>query len=350
MTQPKGPIAPGQPKAPPPAAASIDLIGAIALGVGGMMGAGLYTLLGLASRSAGVLLPLAFLVAGVAASFSVYSYARLGMTLPSRGGGAYFLLAMLGNTRLCAALNIFQYAAYLVATALYGAGFADYVGALTGGRLPPLALRLVGAAVVVLFTVVNLVGAKLVDRAQKLIIGTELVILALLLAFGTRHADPARLTAVAWPGLAGVVTGAGVLYVTFQGFGVVTNAAQAMRSPRTELPRALPRALTWAVALVLVLVVYLLVSGLVVTLLPLSTIEAAAGHVLAVAGAAALGRPGFLVIGAAALLATASAVNATLFASANIGADLPATSNCPAGWPGPLAPPPAVLCPCPLAW
>lgn len=83
----------------PQAAASIDLIGATALGVRGMMGPGLYTLLGLAARSAGVLLPLAFLLAGTAASFSVYSYARLGTAFPSRGGGAHFLLAALGDTK-----------------------------------------------------------------------------------------------------------------------------------------------------------------------------------------------------------------------------------------------------------
>jgi Amino acid transporters len=124
--------------------ASIDLIGATALGVGGMMGAGLYTLLGLAARSAGVLLPLAFLLAGVAASFSVYSYARLGTAFPSRGGGAHFLLAALGDTDLCASLNVFQYGAYLIATSLYGAGFAEYVGALAGGHLPAVALRLIG--------------------------------------------------------------------------------------------------------------------------------------------------------------------------------------------------------------
>ncbi|WP_094554278.1 APC family permease [Synechococcus sp. 1G10] len=309
--------------ASPSAPASIDLIGATALGVGGMMGAGLYTLLGLAARSSGVLLPLAFLLAGVAACFSVYSYARLGTAFPSRGGGAHFLLAALGDTDLCASLNVFQYVAYLIATSLYGAGFSEYVGALAGGQLPTVALRLIGAAAVVVFTVVNLVGAQLVDRSQKLIIAAELVILALLLLLGSAHIDPARLTATPWPSGAGVVTAAALLYVTFQGFGVVSNAAQDMRSPKTQLPKAM------FMALAIVLVVYLLVSTLVVTLLPLAEIERVAGHVLANAGGAVLGRTGFLVIAAAAILATASAVNATLFASANIGADLASSRQLP---------------------
>lgn len=314
---------------PPPAdtapqpAASIDLIGATALGIGGMMGAGLYTLLGLATLSAGVLLPLSFLLGGFAASFSVYSYARLGTAFPSRGGGAHFLLACLGDTRLCASLNVFQYAAYLIATSLYGAGFAEYVGALAGGSLPTAVQRLIGALAVLLFLAVNLVGARLVDRAQKLIIAAELLIIAVLLAVGSLHADLPRIITTPWPTGAGVVTGAALLSVTFQGFGVVTNAADAMNAPRRELPRAM------FLALGLVLVVYLLVGLLVVTTLPVAVIERDAGHVLASAAAAVLGRTGYLVIAIAALLATASAVNATLFASANIAASLAAEGQLP---------------------
>lgn len=66
-------------------AGTITVVGATAIGVGGMMGAGLYTLLGLAAKAAGVWLPLSFLIGGIVAAFSVYSYAKLGMTYPNRG-------------------------------------------------------------------------------------------------------------------------------------------------------------------------------------------------------------------------------------------------------------------------
>lgn len=67
---------------------SIGVVGATAIGVGGMMGAGLYTLLGLAANSAGVWLPVSFLIGGIVAAFSVYSYSKLGMKYPDRGGAA----------------------------------------------------------------------------------------------------------------------------------------------------------------------------------------------------------------------------------------------------------------------
>lgn len=295
---------------------SIGLESAVSLGVGGMMGAGLYTLLGLAARSSGVLLPVSFLLAGVVAAFSVYSYARLGATYSSRGGAAQLLLAILGETVVSGGLNVFQYAAFLIATSLYAAGFAEYVDALAGHGLSPGAGKLVGAAVAVVFALVNRLGAQLVGRSQSVIIAVEMAILLALVALGVFSADPSRVTHALLPHPLSVLTAAALLYVTYQGFGVVANAAGDMADPHRELPRAM------FLALGVVAAVYLTVSTLVVMLLPLATIVADAGHVLAAAGGAVAGRNGFLVIAAAALLATCSAVNATLFAASNIAVDL----------------------------
>ena len=302
--------------ASPKRAGTIGLVAAVALGVGGMMGAGLYTLLGLAARSSGVLLPVSFLVAGAAAACSVYSYARLGATYPGRGGAADFLRVALGDSVLCGGLNVFQYVAYLIATSLYAAGFAEYVGALARHGISADAGKLVGAAVVVVFALVNLVGSQLVGRSQTVIIVIEVTILIGLIAVALHGVDPERLAQASQASGLGVVTAAALLYVTYQGFGVVTNAAGDMADPARELPRAM------FLALGIVAATYLIISTLVVTVLPLATIEADAGHVLASFGGAVAGHAGFLVIGAAAILATGSAVNATLFACGNIAADL----------------------------
>ncbi|MDZ7578068.1 MAG: APC family permease [Candidatus Nanopelagicales bacterium] len=295
---------------------SIGLVAAAAMGVGGMMGAGLYTLIGLAATSSGTLLPLAFLLGGFAAVFSVYSYARLGATYPSRGGAAEFLLEEFGEGVVSGGLNVFQYLSYLIATSLYAAGFAEYVGALAGDAFPPWAGKAAGAGVVVLFTLVNMVGSRIVGRAEIVIVGVEAAILIGFVVLGLFKADPERLASGGTNGAIGVITGAALLYVTYQGFGVVTNAAGEMRKPSRDLPRAM------FIALGVVAVLYLVISTLVVTLLPLSQIVTDSGHVLADAGQAVAGRVGFVVIASAAILATASAVNATLFASTNVGYDV----------------------------
>ncbi len=289
---------------------------AAALGVGGMMGAGLYTLLGLAAVSTGTLLPVAFLVAGVVAAFSVYSYSKLGATFPSRGGAASFLRQEFGTGVLSGGLNVFQYIAYLIATALYAAGFAEYVRIVLGGDQPTWLPKIIGAGVVVVFTAVNMVGTRLVGRAETAIIAVESAILLAFVGFAAGKADFGAVTAGPQGGTIGVLTGAALLYVTYQGFGVVTNTSGQMLRPSKQLPRAMFS------ALLVVAVVYLVISTLVVSLVPLPQIEADAGHVLADAGQAVWGNLGFLVISGAAILATASAVNATIFAASNIGYDV----------------------------
>ena len=102
-----------------------------------MMGAGLFSLLGTASAHAGTHIPLAFLIGAIAASFSVYSYAKLGATFPSSGGAATFTVMSFGPGVISGGLNIFQYIAYLIAAALYAAGFAEYANTVLGGNLSP---------------------------------------------------------------------------------------------------------------------------------------------------------------------------------------------------------------------
>lgn len=289
----------------------ISTVAATALGVGGMMGAGLYTLLGFAAVSAGSLIPLAFALAGLAAAFSVYSYARLGATFPNQGGAAHFIVRTFGNGRIAGGLNAFQYFGYLVATALYAAGFAEYVRALVGD-IPDWSLKAFGVGIVAVFLLISIVNAKLVGRAETVIVTIEVVILIGFVIVGMFHADPARLDQVIGQGPFGVVAAAALLYVTYQGFGVIANASERMQNPRHQLPRSMFSALA------IVATLYIVISTIVVMVVPEPAIIADAGHVLADAGQALIGRAGFVIISIAALLATSSAVNATLFASANI--------------------------------
>lgn len=287
-----------------------------------MMGAGLYTLLGLAATSAGSLLPIAFLVAGVAAAFSVYSYSRLGAVMPSRGGAAHFIVAEYGKGVVAGGINVFQYFGYLVATALYAAGFAEYVRALYATEMPSWGPKVVGVGIVALFLLISVVNSKLVGRSETVIVGVELVILVLFVVLGSTKADFSRLTENAKGGL-GVLTAAALLYVTYQGFGVIANASSRMVKPARELPRAM------FAALGVVAAIYLVISTLVIALVPMDKIVADAGHVLADAGEEIAGRAGFVIVSVAALLATASAVNATLFASANVAFDESRTDELP---------------------
>ena len=308
------------------ASGSISVAGATAIGVGGMMGAGLYTLLGLASTTAGVWLPVAFLIGGVVSVFSVYSYAKLGAVYPSRGGAAQFLIRCFGDGLVAGGLNIFQFLGWIIAMALYASGFAGYLLALLPWQTPDWAGKAVGIGLIAVVVAVNLVGSKLVARSEVVVVSVELIILVAFVAVAAMKADPARFTDNVDHSFMGVLFAAGLLYVTYEGFGVVTNSAGDMRDPARELPRAMFTALGIVVA------VYVVVSSLVVMTMTLPAMDASQGHVLSEAAREVLGRAGFIVIGLAALLATASGVNATMFGDANLAFLVAKTGEMPSSF------------------
>ena len=280
-----------------------------------MMGAGLYSLLGLASAHAGSHIPLAFLIGALAAAFSVYSYAKLGAAFPSSGGAATFTVMSFGPGLISGGINLFQYIAYLIAAALYAAGFVEYTNTLFGGDLPPILLKCITAAIILICTFLNLLGPSLVGKAEAVVIGLVVISLIVFSAMGIHQADLKSYHMTTFS-VEGIAVAAGILYINFQGFGVVANSSSAMKSPQKELPLAMFS------ALILVTIAYLAVSIAVVLLMPLNLMQLDNGHVLADAAKLVAGKLGFIVISISALLACAAAVNATIFAASNIAADL----------------------------
>ena len=280
-----------------------------------MMGAGLFSLLGAASTHAGSHIPLAFFLGAIAASFSVYSYAKLGATFPSSGGAATFTVMCFGPGVISGGLNVFQYIAYLIAAALYAAGFTEYANTLIGGDLSPLEIKLMGAGIIMLCAGINLLGTDIVGKAETLAIGFVTLALLLFSIEGIHIANIGAFQASSWS-INGIAIATGILYINYQGFGVVTNSSSAMHTPQKELPLAMFS------ALILVTIAYILVSTATNFLLTPAQMLMDNGHVLADAAQIVAGKVGFVVIGASALLACAAALNATIFAASNIAADM----------------------------
>lgn len=293
---------------------SIGVVGATTIGVGGMMGAGLYTLLGLAAKSAGIWLPLSFLIGGVVVAFSVYSYSKLGMKYPDRGGAAKFLLKGFGDGLLAGGLNVFQYLGWIIVMALYAAGFSEYACQLTGLNNSSWIGKAISIAIVILVVFINVLGSKQVARAQTAIIAFGLIILIAFIGFRLAQAYvPLITTADKGNGIIGILSAAGLLYVTYEGAGVVTNTAGNIKNPKKQLPIAL------FLSLIIVMLIYIIASAIVIMTIGVKVAVANQGHVLATAGEAVFGKVGMILIGLAALVATASAVNSTMFGDENLG-------------------------------
>ena len=289
---------------------SIGLLAALSIGVGGMIGAGIFSILGVVASIAGSAMPLSFAIGGVVAGLAAYSYVALGRTFPSVGGAVTFMVRGYGEGVLSGSLNLFQYFSYIITIALYATGFAAY--AATFIHLP---LKVWAVGVVLAFTAVNFLGSRIMGRTEAVIVIIKVAILFLFIAaaFIVLPSDGvSRLSAARWPGPFAVLTGAGVLFVGYEGFGLITNAAANMASPRRELPRAIYGSVAIAFA------IYVLVAVGVVTNVPLHVLKGLGDSALAVAARPSLGQVGFRLVSIAALLSTASAVNATLFGSTNV--------------------------------
>jgi amino acid transporter len=285
---------------------------AVSIGIGGMVGAGIFSILGVVAQAAGNAMWLAFAIGGVVALLSTYSYAKLGAAFPSAGGAVHFLVKSFGDGVLAGGLNLFMWAGYIISLALYASAFGSYAATFLTATPSPLLLKSLAVGAVVLLAVVNAFGARLMGRWETLIVAVKVAILVLFAAVGSWFIRPGYLSPDLWPAPASILFGAGVLFIGYEGFGLITNAARDMRNPGKMLPRAL------YTSVILVIVIYLAVSLTVTGNLSDYEIERARDYALAEAARPFLGEFGFRLIAIAALFSTASAINATLFGSANV--------------------------------
>ncbi len=312
---------------PSPAPAPRGEIGfwaAVSIGVGGMIGAGIFAILGVVAEVSGSALPVSFAVGGVVALLSAYSYVKLGVRYPSVGGAVQFLVKGLGDGVLSGALNIFQYMAYVISIALYASGFAGYAMTFLPKGLPGFTPKLVAVGVVMLFTALNFVSVGAMGRAETAIVAVKVLILVGFVTAGAFTVEAGRMAVSGWPNGIDVVFGAGVLFIGYEGFGLVTNAAGHMVDPRRELPRSL------YVAVFLVIAVYVSVSVVVIGNVSIPDMVRSKDYALAEAAKPFLGRLGFTLVAVAALLSTSSAVNATLFGAANVSYQIAKDGQLPA--------------------
>jgi amino acid transporter len=277
-----------------------------------MIGAGIFSILGVVASVSGTALPVSFVIGGAVAILAAYSYLKLGVRYPSVGGASQFLVEEYGDGLRSGALNIFQYFAYIIAIALYARGFAGYATTFFPNNSTAWLDETLAVGIVVLFTLVNFLGSRIMGQAETAIVAIKVGVLVLFIAAGIFFVQPDRLAPSGWGEPQNLLFGAGILFIGYEGFGLITNAAGEMTNPRRELPRAI------YLAVGIVILIYILVAIVVIGNLSISALKAAEDSALAEAARPFLGQFGFTLIAIAALLSTSSAVNATLFGAANV--------------------------------
>ena len=292
--------------------AGIGFFEATAIGIGGMVGGGIFAVLGLAVQLARGGAPLAFALAGIVALVTAYSYSRLAVCFPSQGGTVTFLDRAFGPGLFTGTLNILLWLSYIVMLSLYAYAFGSYGATFFPAADQPPWKHLLLSAAVLAITGLNLFSADLIGKAEDWVVGVKLVILLLFVGLGLRGIEPSRLAPAAWSPALDLVTGGMIIFLAYEGFELIANAAGDTREPAKILPRA------FFAAVGFVLLLYVAIAAVAVGNLPVDRIVAAKDYALAVAAKPFLGQSGFLLITVAALLSTASAINATIYGAARL--------------------------------
>ncbi len=297
------------------AAQRLTLKEIVAMGVGGMIGGGIFSVLGLAVAQAGHAAPLAFALGGVVALVTGAAYARLGVAFESDGGSFTYLEKAFAHPNVGGIAGWLLLAGYIGTLGLYAYTFGAYGSAMAGdaSATAPAMHHLLESLVLLAFLGINLYGVKASGTAELLIVTVKVLILLLFSIIGLFFLRPERLLPVMDHGALGTVMGAALIFVAYEGFELIPNAVNEMENPR----RNLGRGIFWSIGVTIF--VYVLVSLVAEGNLTPDQIAHDKEYALAVAAEPFLGRAGYLLIGLAALFSTASAINATLFGTARLG-------------------------------
>ena len=293
------------------------------MAVGGMVGGGIFSTLGVVVGIAGAWAWLSFAAAGLIALAAGYSYVKLAAHY-GEGGGAFTFLREIDADGFAGSLSWVLIVGYVLTNAVYAFTFGGYLGHVVG--LGPWFPRMAGVAIVALFIGLNLRGVGEAGGIEVVLVWFKLVVLVGLAGWGIAQWNPAMLSrGVPASGIGAALFGAASVFMAYEGFQLLTYDYKDIENPR----KTLPRAVLWAIAAVIV--VYICVALGTAMLIGADQVVLNKEVALAVAGRQAFGTVGVVVVTIAAAFSTGSAINATLFATARLAhrvaedGELPAT-------------------------
>ena len=273
---------------------TLNLMDATAIGIGAIIGAGIFVVLGIAIGYAGPAVIISMIIAAIVASFTAFSFAELGSAIPKQGGTYEFAYEMISPfvAFISGCLWLFG---QTVAGAAVSLGLASYFVAI----FPFFPLKVVAVSAALVLTVLNLIGTKHSAMINNILVLIKIVILCLFVGFGVFQINPYNYSEFAPNGFVGILQGAGFIFFAYLGFGRIAALGEEVKNPKRTLPLAILLALITSVILYVV-------TGLVATGLQDYRILAVSGSPLTDAARATGNFTLIAAISFGAIVATAS--------------------------------------------
>ncbi|NYT73906.1 APC family permease [Halomonas sp. QX-2] len=292
---------------------SLSLVGAVALGTGVMIGAGIFALTGQMAEMTGRLFPLAFLAAAVIVAFSAYSYVKISNTYPSAGGIGMYLQKAYGPTLPTAFHALLMYFSMVIAQSFLARTFGSYTLELFDLGDRSLFVPLLGVGLLLTAFLINLSANRLIEGVASVlgfikiggivVFGIVGVFIADSLEMGSSSGSDAPT-----PTLAGFLGATALGILAFKGFTTITNSGSELKDPKRNVGKAI------TISIALCVVIYALVGFAVASNLSLPEIIETQDYSLAAAARPALGEAAVAFTVVLAMLATAGGIIASVFA------------------------------------
>jgi amino acid transporter/nucleotide-binding universal stress UspA family protein len=258
-------------------ARTLGLFDAVMIGVGAMIGAGVFVLTGLAAGEAGPAAIVAFALNGIVTLFTAFSYAELASAIPEAGGGYSFVKRAMPPA-LGFLAGWMLWFAYTVACALYAVGFGGYFVELLGSYWPAAHAALIGTlgrqatiamvtfGISAFFIALNYLGADVTGKAENVVTMAKIVVLAVFIAFGLvaffQHPDAYSAFTPLFPkGFGGVLVAMGLTFIAFEGYDLIATVSEEVKEPTKNIPKA--TFISLAIAVTIYLLILLVSIGAV---------------------------------------------------------------------------------------
>jgi amino acid transporter len=290
---------------------SLSVRQAAFIGVGAMVGAGIFALLGAAGEVAGAAVWLSFLLAGGVAGLQGYSFAKLGARFPSPAGLVEYVVRGFGDGHVTGVVAWLLLAANAIITGMVAVSFGSYAAEAAADGSSGW-VKAFAVLVVVVMALLNVLGSQAVARVQTVVVVVVVGILSVFAVSTLANLDADLLAPADYPPFADILSSVALTFFAFLGFGVITFTAKDLANPERELPRAVYLALGIAT------VIYVAVAVGVFGTLSVDEVIASGGTALAVAAEPTLGRAGYWMMTVTALFATAGATNSGLYPAAGL--------------------------------
>jgi len=296
---------------------SLGLVELIAIALGGMVGGGIFTVLGVSVGMVGYLTPIAIIIGGLIAALAAYSYVKLGLYYRDEGATYSFYKKTYPKSPFSASvIGWFVIFGYISTLALYAYTFSSYAISSTDFANNIWIRKIIAIGVIGLFTVINVWSVNGMGKIEDLMVYTKLVVLTIISVVLIQHGSTDFGTFinnmavdVENSNLFNILIVASLTFVAYEGFQLVINAVNEMTHPEKNIPRAI------YAAIILAILIYVIISTGALFAIPIDEIIKNKEYALAAGAGNILGGLGTSLVILGAILATSSAISGTVFGS-----------------------------------